>query len=341
MIKKLNVIAETAETKYCFVMPLYNASNWMRKAIDSILVQTYCNWELICVDDGSLDDTREIVDVYVNNYNDKIRLITQENSGPAAAREKAIKLTESDYIVFLDSDDYISNDYLVEINKMVFTNPDVIVPELMSQDSLGKFYSFNKKNNLNKGDVFSGAQAFRLTFPWNIHAFACYKISLMKKYAVGDNANFNRYNADEYITRVVFLHSEKIIVSDGIYYHTANSESITTKFSKRQVQFLLTETKLIRLTEKFDNDYVDHVKTDSLKKFTSSYLNFLVNKRSFTKEEAKEISDTYIKFYNDLKTKRFSYERNNSFSKYDFGSRLVKFNINFIWLFVFIKRVVS
>jgi glycosyltransferase involved in cell wall biosynthesis len=341
VINKPSSIVEVEEVKYCFVMPLFNSSKWMRKAINSILAQSYNNWELICVDDGSSDDTRKIVQTYIAIHSEKIRLLVQENAGPAVAREKAIILTKSDYIVFLDSDDYISNDYLVEINKMALTNPDVIVPELMSQDSLGHFYSFNRENKLKRGDVFSGKDAFRLTFPWRIHAFACYKKILMKNYAVGENASYNKYNADEFITRVVFLNSKEIIISGGKYYHIENPDSITKTPSKRKIQFLLTEAKLIQLAENFDSEYVDHVKADSLKKFVNSYLYFLLNKRYFTKEEIIEMTDTYMQFYHYLKIKDFSFITSNLFSIKEMAYRLVKLNIKFIWLIVFIKRVWS
>jgi glycosyltransferase involved in cell wall biosynthesis len=327
--------------KYCFVMPLFNASKWMKKAIDSILAQTYNNWELICVDDGSSDDTRSVAKSYLATHSEKIRLLEQENAGPAAAREKAILLTESDYVVFLDSDDYISSDYLAEINKKALTNPDVIIPELMSQDTDGGFYSFNAANKLRDGGIISGVNAFRLTFPWRIHGFSCYKTGLMKNYATGANANYNKYNADEFVTRVVFLNSKEIVISGGKYYHTENPQSITKTPSKRRIEFLLTEVKLIELTETFDSGYINHVKTDSLKKFVNSYLNLLSNKRYFEEEEFAAMMNTYKQFYRHLKSTDFSFTRAKTLSAKEIAYRLVKLNMLFIIPIVFINRLLS
>ena len=229
--------------KFSLVMPLFNSEKWMDKAIESVLTQSYQNWELICVDDGSHDDTVKKIESF-KERSSKIKILEQKNSGPAVARETAITVASGDYIVFLDSDDYIESEYLEKIIELTIDFPDVIIPELMSQAKDSEFYSFNKVNKLVKGMSFTGKQAFRLTFPWRIHGFACYKVELMKQLATGDNANFTNYNADEYITRVVFLKSKKIVISGGKYFHTANFDSLTKIPSVRKLGFLLTEKKI-------------------------------------------------------------------------------------------------
>jgi glycosyltransferase involved in cell wall biosynthesis len=83
------------------IIPTYNASKYVTKAIDSVLVQDYINLEIIIIDDGSTDNTQKVLD----NYKDKIRYVYQDNGGAAKARNTGIKLANGDYIAFLDADD--------------------------------------------------------------------------------------------------------------------------------------------------------------------------------------------------------------------------------------------
>lgn len=99
-------------------MPSYNSSNTVSKTVESIIAQTYDNWELVFVDDCSTDDTLEIVESFCDN---RIRVFTlDENSGsPVAPRNKGIKYAKGHYICFLDSDDlWDSNKLKVQLEFM-------------------------------------------------------------------------------------------------------------------------------------------------------------------------------------------------------------------------------
>lgn len=86
-------------------IPAYNYANYLPEAIDSILAQTLKDWELVVVDDGSTDNTKEVVYRYIKKYGDKIRYVYQENRGLAGARNTGILNTLGEYIAFLDADD--------------------------------------------------------------------------------------------------------------------------------------------------------------------------------------------------------------------------------------------
>lgn len=95
------------------VMPAYNAAGFIAESINSVLLQTYKNFELIVIDDGSVDDTRRIVNKFVDQNTAIIKYLYQDNSGrPACARNKGILLARGAWIAFLDSDDYWTNDHL-------------------------------------------------------------------------------------------------------------------------------------------------------------------------------------------------------------------------------------
>lgn len=94
--------------KIAVIIPTFNRQKLLTKAIDSVLSQTYQNFQLIVVDDGSTDNTAEVV----AGYGTDIWYVFQENHGPAAARNNGIKRANSDFIAFLDSDDWFAPEKL-------------------------------------------------------------------------------------------------------------------------------------------------------------------------------------------------------------------------------------
>lgn len=87
------------------IMPTYNCADFIAKTIDSIIAQTYKKWELIIVDDKSVDNTKEIVERYQNKSENIFYYCLEKNSGAAVARTEAMKLANGQYIAFCDSDD--------------------------------------------------------------------------------------------------------------------------------------------------------------------------------------------------------------------------------------------
>ena len=100
---------------YSFIIPSFNNGNLIEKCINSILLNKLKK-EIIIIDDGSTDNTPEICKRY-QKKNSSIKYIRQKNQGVAAARNKGVEIAKGDFIFFLDSDDYISNNFLEIVNK--------------------------------------------------------------------------------------------------------------------------------------------------------------------------------------------------------------------------------
>ena len=108
------------------IMPVYNAQNYLDKSIGSVIIQSCDKWELIAMDDGSTDNSLEILEGYAEKE-PRIRVFHQENQGPGIARNNAVKYATGDYVAFLDADDYIDINYIEILQKEIFqTNADVI-----------------------------------------------------------------------------------------------------------------------------------------------------------------------------------------------------------------------
>ena len=97
--------------KITIIIPIYNCEKTISRCIDSILRQTYKNFELILVNDGSTDGTSRILCSYKDN---RIKLINQENKGTGSARNTGIKYATGDFICFVDGDDYVEPNFLCE-----------------------------------------------------------------------------------------------------------------------------------------------------------------------------------------------------------------------------------
>lgn len=95
--------------KISVILPVFNGEKYIRKAIESVLNQTFTNFELIIVNDGSTDDSLNIINEFRDN---RIKFINQVNQGPGASRNKALKIASGEYIMFLDSDDFFTSDAL-------------------------------------------------------------------------------------------------------------------------------------------------------------------------------------------------------------------------------------
>lgn len=105
---------------FSIVIPLYNKQEFIQRAIDSILAQTFSDYEIIIIDDGSSDDSMEVV----RRYDDvRIQVIQQENSGVAAARNKGIATANREWVAFLDADDVWMPDHLQALKSLIDAYP--------------------------------------------------------------------------------------------------------------------------------------------------------------------------------------------------------------------------
>lgn len=123
--------------KYSIIIPVYNVEKYIEKCIDSVMNQTFKDYEVIVVNDGTKDKSIELI------KDKNLKIINQKNKGLSAARNTGVKHAKGDYIIFLDSDDYIEKNLLMEINKSLANNPDVVrfqIEEVDEKNNIIKKY---------------------------------------------------------------------------------------------------------------------------------------------------------------------------------------------------------
>ena len=106
--------------KFSIIVPVYNTEKYLKRCLDSIKKQSFKDYEVIIVNDGSTDNSSDIIKKY------PYKVINQENLGLSMARNNGVKEARGDYVIFLDSDDYIEKDLLKEITNSLVNNPDVV-----------------------------------------------------------------------------------------------------------------------------------------------------------------------------------------------------------------------
>ena len=140
------------------VIPAYNAESYIGETISSVINQTYGDWELILVDDGSTDNTANIIQEFCNNHS-KIHYIHQANAGVSAARNKGISMAKGEYISFLDADDKWKATNLVSRINAFDDNTDWMFGSISLID--------DKSDALNKVVAGNGTDILHSLLLWN------------------------------------------------------------------------------------------------------------------------------------------------------------------------------
>ena len=132
------------------IIPLYNAQKYIGQCLESIFNQSYHNYEVIVIDDGSCDKSYEIIEKF-----DKVRYFFQENQGQGCARNYGLSIAKGNYICFVDADDYIDKNYLKKMMEMMNDNVDIVVCKInrivgnkVVKDSFKQYGLLNSKQAL-------------------------------------------------------------------------------------------------------------------------------------------------------------------------------------------------
>ncbi len=243
--------------KVSVIMPAYNSGDYIGKAIESVLTQTLEDFELIIINDGSCDNTSDVIESFDD---DRIILINQENQGPGAARNNALKIINGEYVMFLDADDWYTTDALESAYKHASLNDtDISIFQIIKFDC--EKYSENSWFNLdNFPDEFTG-RVFNPhecgDFLFDISVSACQKI--FKRQFIKDiNARFPEgiYFEDMPFFFYTFLKAERVsILKRHLYVRQKHEGSITESVDSKFLDTV--EAGCILMDIFIENDWYD------------------------------------------------------------------------------------
>lgn len=278
------------------IIPVFNSGKYLNQCIDSILNQTFKEFEIILVDDGSSDDSLNIIESYAKN-NKNIKYFTQSNNGAAAARNFALTQCSGDFIAFIDSDDYIESSYLEDLMfKMLNQQLDIVIcgySSVFDDDLSGKnIEQCFKMNDYNK--FFTGEYVAELMLNYEIDGFLWNKI-FKKDKLIESNFIFEegRHIEDFYPVFRQVAEAERIgFINKPLYNYRQRANSSMHKITmKRLDDYCKAILSIVDYAEKkhFDkskimyfqvisfitliNDYYDNYKNVN-RKFYDSFKNY-------------------------------------------------------------------
>jgi|WetSurMetagenome_2_1015567.scaffolds.fasta_scaffold144365_2 glycosyltransferase involved in cell wall biosynthesis len=240
--------------KISIFMPVYNGGKYIETSIASVLQQTFDDFELVCVDDSSTDNSYNVL-LGLANIDSRIKVYKKKHEGNVPSSWIFIlPYLRGNFIQYMSQDDLMAKDLLEKCyNRYVETNADVIVP------NMEYYYEDHIKNSVIKGlgdKIITGRDAFILSLFWKIHGFALWKTSLFK----GTDFDKNVYNNDEYVTRLHFFCSKKVAFCDSWFYYRQDNKNAITKTSNKsyQIDSLETDYKILHilLYNKFEGKYI-------------------------------------------------------------------------------------
>ena len=286
------------------IVPAYNVKKYICRCLNSIISQTYKNLEIIVVDDGSIDESGKICDEFARK-DKRIKVIHKENGGLSDARNIGIDESSGEYLAFVDSDDYIRNDYIeVLLDAITKKDADIAICNYIKIPENKKYVKI--RNKTEKLICYNSNQMLRNwhgkykhieTVAWN----KLYRAFLFKekeiKYPVG------YYNEDVQTTHLLVKNSKKIVITNQIlYYYVQRKDSIMGTITRKKVDDALVSQN-IRLCFFENNQYEDAYNRLLIKFLKYCILMYVINNDDKIKETV------YLQFVEKKK-----YLKNFSFS---------------------------
>ena len=277
------------------VIPVYNVEKYLKRCIESILIQEWKNYDILLVDDGSTDNSPQICDGYAKAY-DFISVIHKKNGGLSAARNTGISNAEGEYVYFPDSDDWIEPDTFIALAEVVESQKFDII-------------SFNREFVKGEEDaivsdslvtqVFEGKDAFvQMLRHSYITGFANDKIYRKSLFTDNDiQFPIGKYYEDLGTNYKLFLSAKKVYATNQKYYHYLidNPDSITQSWNEKKFRDMFGFYK-----ELFYSDFVrSQLNKEELQMSQLYYVNGLVHILASLYKS--KLDKKYIEITNEVK----------------------------------------
>lgn len=225
---------------FSVVIPVYNVESYLRDCLNSVVNQTFTDWEAICVNDGSTDGSAAVLEEYADK-DSRLKIITQPNAGLSAARNTGMKTAHGEYVLFLDSDDWLESHAL-----------ETLAQNLDGEDMLcysGRRYTeqtktFHQPDALTEGGYQSGMDYYNANaLLKRDFAFVCVVLRAYKRSFLIDNKLWFKegiYHEDNHFTPLACYHAHKVrVINDCLYDYRLRKDSISTTVNLKHLYDLL------------------------------------------------------------------------------------------------------
>lgn len=292
--------------KFSVIIPCYNVEKYIENTIKTVLNQTYKDFEIILIDDGSKDSTLAILN-NLKETDNRIKIFTQPNKGVSYTRNRGIDIAKGEYIYFLDADDEIKNTLFEEANK-VFSKKNIGVFSFgykVIKETKEKIYIANKEFE----GVYTSKEFlkkyFKLEIPQSICSLIVRRDSLKnikfnEKLKIGEDLDFQ--------IRVILLNNEmEIYYTPNIYFYyimRKNSAMTSKKFNIKDLEMLYYLNELRK--QALENQLYEF-KEYQIIRFFSTIKD--ISNRNISKQDYKLIKNELLKYDYVLKDLQFSFSK--------------------------------
>lgn len=276
--------------KISIIIPVYNSEKTIERCLDSIINQPYQDYEIIIINDGSKDNSEKIILEYKKN-NSKIKYFLKENSGVADTRNFGIEKAAGDYIIFIDSDDYIKDTLFTDISEYLSEEIELIKWKGIIVDE--------NRNEINRisGPIFkktTGEEGFNILYSSDIFIDALWVYAIKRTIFTENNFRFttNTYHEDFGLLPLIIVKAKSMISIDKYnYFYVQTQNSIM-----RGINYKRDLKKAYDSLEQYDNINVAISKYD-LKDITKENIRLFCTNTILLKIETlnKKDKNEYIK----------------------------------------------
>ena len=283
------------------IVPVYNVEQYLKECIESILAQTWKNFEVILVDDGSTDSSGKICDEY-SQKKEFISVIHKKNGGLSSARNAGIDVAQGDYLAFIDSDDVVHPRYLSELVAIVKKEKADLAACNFCVGSLCRWKNFSEVKydircnedvlkKMNDNDVV-------VTVAWNKLYHAKFFREHGLRYPVG------KIHEDMFLTPQILYYTKKMVITnEQLYFYRQRENSImNSSFSIKQLDALDAIEFRIELFQHWNKQYLQ----------ASEYESYIRKSNELYKKMKEEETDLYIEAQERIKTKMKDFRNKKS-----------------------------
>lgn len=217
-------------SKISIIIPVYNVEKYLKRCLDSIINQTFKDLEIICINDGSTDDSQKILDEYAAK-DPRIKVLNQKKSGPSTARNLGISLASGEYISFIDSDDWIDLDFYEKLYTSAKKyDADIAIAGIIRLNAHRRKFLLNipeEKIYTNTDEKFKICNCPDLNYTCN----KIYKLGKIKKFELKFKEGVV-YEDIIYTPQVIYYLDKLVTVPNTYYYYWRTPNSIVATKSK-------------------------------------------------------------------------------------------------------------
>lgn len=265
------------------LVAVFNGEATLSRALDSLLAQTYTDWQAVCIDDCSTDCSLQILQDYAQRDPRFSVISLPENGGQAHARNVGLRIATGDIVTFLDCDDWLSPDALQQVAETFVAHPltdSVLLRVVNVSDGEEQEYPMKPFDGL------SGREAFELSLDWTIHGVYAARRSLYDRYPYDETC---RVYSDDLTTHLHYYLSREVRQCGGTYYYWQNPQSVTHKPSVRRFDFLTAKERMRQylLELQVDETLLDRYETQRWLTLVDCYMFYHQKTHLLTSDECR------------------------------------------------------